>query len=242
MSEPIDYSKFDNIGNSSDSEDDLGAGEKSLNRPIEIQNQNQNQLSSSTSQSSQSQMPPTSSMKIPSSASKTKRDPSNGRYIFEYNNHKIYEWEQTLEEVEMYIETPTDPNSSFKASDFEIRISAQRLQVGMRGRDRLFLDESTFGKVDTKESSWYLDKDDSDHDGKTIIHIILIKAYRGQVWDSALVGKAGGSVDPLTQEAIRKDMMRERFQEENPGFDFRNAEFNGEAPDPREFMGGVKYR
>ena len=35
--------------------------------------------------------------------------------------------------------------------------------------------------------------------------------------------------------------MIERFQEEHPGFDFRSAEFNGQVPDPRAFMGGVKY-
>ncbi|GMH69215.1 hypothetical protein TrRE_jg11090 [Triparma retinervis] len=27
----------------------------------------------------------------------------------------------------------------------------------------------------------------------------------------------------------------------NPGFDFRNAEFNGQVPDARNFMGGVGY-
>ncbi|KAF1777562.1 HSP20-like chaperone [Phytophthora cactorum] len=43
------------------------------------------------------------------------------------------------------------------------------------------------------------------------------------------------------QEATKQQMMLERFQEENPGFDFSNAEFNGAAPDPRTFMGGVKY-
>lgn len=36
--------------------------------------------------------------------------------------------------------------------------------------------------------------------------------------------------------------MLERFQEENPGFDFSNAEFNGMVPDPQKFMGGVKYQ
>ena len=35
--------------------------------------------------------------------------------------------------------------------------------------------------------------------------------------------------------------MIERFQEEHPGFDFRSAEFNGQVPDLRAFMGGVKY-
>ena len=28
---------------------------------------------------------------------------------------------------------------------------------------------------------------------------------------------------------------------QNPGFDFSGAEFNGEVPDARSFMGGVKY-
>ncbi|RLN26812.1 hypothetical protein BBJ28_00004350 [Nothophytophthora sp. Chile5] len=48
-------------------------------------------------------------------------------------------------------------------------------------------------------------------------------------------------LDPMAQEATKRQMMLERFQEENPGFDFSNAEFNGAAPDPRTFMGGVKY-
>ncbi len=34
-------------------------------------------------------------------------------------------------------------------------------------------------------------------------------------------------MDPLREEAVKKEMMLERFQQENPGFDFSNAEFNG---------------
>jgi hypothetical protein len=34
--------------------------------------------------------------------------------------------------------------------------------------------------------------------------------------------------------------MLERFQEEHPGFDFSDAEFNGQVPEARTFMGGVK--
>lgn len=48
-------------------------------------------------------------------------------------------------------------------------------------------------------------------------------------------------MDALTNEEVKKKLMLERFQEENPGFDFSNAEFNGAAPDPQSFMGGVKY-
>lgn len=31
------------------------------------------------------------------------------------------------------------------------------------------------------------------------------------------------------------------FALQNPGFDFSGAEFNGQVPDARTFMGGVKY-
>lgn len=35
-------------------------------------------------------------------------------------------------------------------------------------------------------------------------------------------------------------MMLERFKEEHPGFDFSGADFNGQVPDARTFMGGMK--
>ena len=91
---------------------------------------------------------------------------------------------------------------------------------------------------------------------KLIIHIILIKASRGSIWDTPLMGRdlatnCNGKqdsnstvsvvVDPATKEKITQELMLERFQEENPGFDFRDAEFNGAVPDPRTFMGGIKY-
>jgi len=48
-------------------------------------------------------------------------------------------------------------------------------------------------------------------------------------------------VDPYTQSEVQKSLMLERFQEENPGFDFSGASFNGAVPDPKTFMGGVGY-
>jgi len=137
-----------------------------------------------------------------------------------------------MSEVNIYINAP--PGKA--ASDLIVNIRPKNLQVGLRGNDRFFINEATFSKVDTTESSWYLDSD-----GRTI-HIVLIKAHRGELWESALLGFDGkGLVDPMTKEQIKKDMMLERFQEENPGFDFRGATFNGEAPDARSYMGGIKY-
>lgn len=45
----------------------------------------------------------------------------------------------------------------------------------------------------------------------------------------------------MKEQQEQQRLMLERFQAENPGFDFSGASFNGEAPDPSTFMGGVKY-
>ena len=44
------------------------------------------------------------------------------------------------------------------------------------------------------------------------------------------------------QVSLRKLNDARGTQEEHPGFDFRNAEFNGNVPDASKFMGGVSYR
>lgn len=62
---------------------------------------------------------------------------------------------------------------------------------------------------------------------------------KGQIWPSALAGR--GQMDLITSEEVKKKLMLERFQEENPGFDFSNATFNGAVPDPQTFLGGVKH-
>lgn len=77
------------------------------------------------------------------------------RYIFEFNGMKIYEWEQSLEDVTIYVNTP--PGKT-KASEFDIQIQVSKLRVGLKGHDRHFIDEETFDKVNTSESSWYLDE------------------------------------------------------------------------------------
>ena len=93
-------------------------------------------------------------------------------------------------------------------------------------------------------------EDDEDGSGK-VLCIYLTKANRGKLWDAALKGNAAlanravvGSAAAMNQfqkEQVKKELMLQRFQEENPGFDFRGADFNGSVPDAREFMGGVKY-
>jgi hypothetical protein len=62
---------------------------------------------------------------------------------------------------------------------------------------------------------------------------------KGMTWNSVFVGH--GELDPIAKDEVQKKILLERFQQENPGFDFSGAEFNGSAPDARTFMGGVRY-
>jgi hypothetical protein len=39
----------------------------------------------------------------------------------------------------------------------------------------------------------------------------------------------------------QQKLLLQRFQMEHPGFDFSNAEFSGDAPNPREFLGGIDH-
>jgi hypothetical protein len=59
------------------------------------------------------------------------------------------------------------------------------------------------------------------------------------MWPSVFVGHA--PLDPVAIQETNKKMLLQRFGEEHPGFDFSGAEVSGSAPDPRTFMGGVKY-
>ena len=72
-----------------------------------------------------------------------------------------------------------------------------------------------------------------------VLHMSLVKGSKGITWDCLLKGHTKN--DPFTQSEVQKSLMLERFQAENPGFDFSGAQFNGSVPDPKTFMGGVGY-
>ena len=241
MSKLTDYSKFDNIGDSSDEDenDNITSSDTATN---------------ATSATSSNNKPAAPHPPPPSIQGITKKHPSiSDRYIFTYNNQTIYEWEQSLDEVTIYISAPLSqlPKTN-TASYINVNISTNKLQVGLKSQPdgEYFINETTFGKVKVNESSWYLDEEG-------IITIILCKVFRGETWEGVLRGHAasttdannstidgGGiheTIDPITKHSMQRTLMLERFQEENPGFDFRDATFNGEVPDPRKFLGGVSY-
>lgn len=209
----IDYSRFDRIGDS----DDEAPEEKG---------------SAAAAAEGEQRPPGGSPAALPEPrlvGTVAEKGSEDGRYKYVHQGREIYEWEQSLEEVNIYIRPPP----GVTAKHIACSIGANHMTLGIRGNPP-FLDEDTGGLVRSDESYWMMNED-----GELVVN--LQKGFRGETWDCALQGRGGQAVDPATRQEIQKKMMLERFQAENPGFDFSNAEFNGAAPDPRTFMDGIRH-
>lgn len=148
------------------------------------------------------------------------------RKAVKHKGQTIYEWEQHLDEVDVFI----NPPPGVGAKQLEISIATQHLKVGIKGNPP-YINFDLAGQVNAEDSLWMIE------DGE--LHINLAKQSAGQTWPSLFVGI--GELDEAEQEAVQKDLMLQRFQAENPGFDFSQATFNGAAPDATTFMGGVDH-
>ena len=198
----VDYSRFNNINIDSDDED-----EKSRIKTTKINNNEPKSISSNETMSKKGK---------------------DGRIQFQHNGQTVYEWEQSLEEVNIFIYPPPQITRNLLV----VEIQPHQLVVGIRNTAP-FINEKLGGIIIPDESTWIFD------DGE--IQITLQKMKKGELWDCAMEGHNGAKIDSYTKEEVKKKIMLERFQEEHPGFDFSGAEFNGTVPNPRDFMGGVKY-
>jgi hypothetical protein len=169
------------------------------------------------------------------------------RYIYLHNGHAaVYEWEQSLQEVILYVPAPDFLLQEPKR--IVCSITSNHLQLGQRGQQiseyqhqkSYFIDKDMWQTVNVKESTWCIEENQ-------YIVIYLQKANKGIVWEAALKGldtelKTPCAMLNATQlQDVQQQLMLERFQEENPGMDFSDAKFNGSAPDPRTFLGGVQH-
>lgn len=147
------------------------------------------------------------------------------RHAFQHDGRIVYEWDQTLSEVNVYVPVPP----GVRGRDLAVAVERRRLAFGLRGNPP-FLDGALFAPARAGDSLWTLE------DG--VLHVTLAKAEPGQAWPCVIEGHGG-----LSEEARREDAQRlllERFQHEHPGFDFSAATVNGDdVPDARTFLGGI---
>jgi len=169
---------------------------------------------------------PIKSSLTPQQAELFELDPSTNRYRFLHHGRCVYEWEQSLSEVILYI--PAPPNGQKIAC----KIEPNRLRVGLVNFEPPFLEQETGGTVDVNESTWCIESQ--------VVTIYLQKANKAVLWDCVLKGTTA-RMNPIQVEAVRKQLLLERYGDEHPGFNFEGASFNGSVPDARTYMGGVKY-
>ncbi|KAF5182551.1 Hsp20-like chaperones superfamily protein [Thalictrum thalictroides] len=126
--------------------------------------------------------------------------------MYKHTGQKVFEWDQTIDEVNIYITLP--PNVPTKL--FSCKIQAKHVEVGIKGNPP-YLNHDLTCPVKTDSSFWTLEDD--------IMHITLQKRDIGQTWASPILGQ--GQLDPVTTDLEQKRLMLQRFQEEDPDFDYR---------------------
>eukprot|EP00658_Telonema_sp_P-2_P008958 TRINITY_DN13394_c0_g1_i3.p2 TRINITY_DN13394_c0_g1~~TRINITY_DN13394_c0_g1_i3.p2 ORF type:complete len:156 (+),score=29.02 TRINITY_DN13394_c0_g1_i3:189-656(+) len=147
------------------------------------------------------------------------------RKQYKHNGHVVYEWEQNLTEVHIWVKPPP----GVRAKMIDCQISAEHIDLGITGVPEKYFNHDLPNKCKVDESFWTME------DGE--LHFTLLKMTKAETWTAAFKGH--DDMDPFSMQEVQKQIMRERFSEENPGFDFSNADFSGQCPDPRTFMGGV---
>ncbi|XP_043089186.1 nudC domain-containing protein 2 [Puntigrus tetrazona] len=128
-------------------------------------------------------------------------------------------WYQTMEEV--FVEVDVPPGTSAR----EIRCDIGIKHIELRVKDQQIFKGKLFGPTVRDEATWTLED-------RKLIRIVLMKSNReaGNCWRSLLEGEF--TADPWIQDQMQRKLTLERFQRENPGFDFSGAEISG------NFQGG----
>lgn len=176
-------------------------------------------------------------------------DTLTGRHFFLYKNARVYEWEQKLSEIIVYVTAP--PITNLSKHTIDCQITPNHVKLGLRGQEQYyFIDEPTRETVEAGKSFWCIEEVEtttSDCPEKLqkikMLVIYLQKANKGKVWENVFVGKFPGvTLDPSQLENEKQALLLERYGEEHgAGFDFRDAKITGHVPDPRTFMGGVTH-
>lgn len=121
----VDYSRFDHIDTDNDEEEMLSS-----------------HLTKSSSPGSSSSVHNASTSSSLAQTEKLAKKGKEGRIAFEYEGRTVYEWDQSLDEVNIYIMPPDGVTAAILA----ISIQPTHLKVGLRGAPP-FIDEELGGVI-----------------------------------------------------------------------------------------------
>ncbi|TNM98688.1 nudC domain-containing protein 2 [Takifugu rubripes] len=123
-------------------------------------------------------------------------------------------WYQTMEEVFIEVDVPHGTS----AKDVKCRLGSKDIELCVKGKE--IIKGKLYDKTVSDEATWTLED-------SCLIRIILMKTNReaGNCWTSLLEGEY--CANAWVQNQMQKKLTLERFQRENPGFDFSGAEISG---------------
>ncbi|EDV19798.1 NudC domain-containing protein 2 [Trichoplax sp. H2] len=127
-------------------------------------------------------------------------------------------WYQTIDEV--FIEINLPPGT--KGKDVACKLTATDIQVAVQ--DQVYIEGKWFSNVVSEDCVWTVED-------RKLLRIICQKSVRdpGKGWKSLTKDKYQADVWTMTE--MEKKLTLERFQRENPGFDFSGAEVTGNFAD-----------
>ncbi|XP_042560853.1 nudC domain-containing protein 2 [Clupea harengus] len=123
-------------------------------------------------------------------------------------------WYQTMEEVFVEVNVPVGT----RAKEVKCTLGSKQAELCVKGQE--VFKGKLFGTTVEDEAMWTLED-------KCLIRIVLMKTNReaGNCWTSLLEGQY--CADAWVQDQMQRKLTLERFQRENPGFDFSGAEISG---------------
>ncbi|EGD81934.1 NudC domain-containing protein 2 [Salpingoeca rosetta] len=141
-------------------------------------------------------------------------------------------WQQTIDEVEIVVDVPKGTRGRDVQVNFVTVATAchcgllalvdmKPASIGVAVNKNPVMQGELLHSVIVDESTWTIENDGAE------LHILLIKSHRDAsgAWSSLL--KDQYELDPLVFDQVQKQLTLERFQRENPGFDFTDAEVTG---------------
>ena len=156
--------------------------------------------------------------------------PNRHKHFDDASGRLLYEWEQTLDEVNVFV--PTDA-SAHKTKDLNVLVTGNAIEITTKKNDAIVFPKlGLFRPTIADDSVWTRDAQTGE------IHVQVVKCKKAEPWVGAFVcdSEATASMKGISDEE-RKRMMRARFQRDHPGFDFSEAEFEDgkEIPDASEW-------
>lgn len=125
-------------------------------------------------------------------------------------------WYQTLTDVNVEVNL----QQGTKGKEVKVTIAPSRIECIVRGNT--IFKGALFEKVIEDDSTWTIED-------RKLLRILLVKSSKEGYWKSLLENEY--QPDPFTLQQMRKKLDLERYQVENPGFDFSGATLDKQYDD-----------